>query len=60
MRYQDYKDNEKLQGEKPTSWKEFRVRGRVRRAGMLAWILKYVTGTWDTEGSWRLACSSIG
>lgn len=39
------------------SWRELRVGKRVGRARVLAWSLKYVTGTSDTEGGWRPACA---
>lgn len=34
------------------SWRDFGVGEEVRRAGVLAWTLKCVIGTCDTEGAW--------
>jgi hypothetical protein len=59
LKHQGYKDNEKLQGEKPMSGKEFRGRGRVRRVRVPVWSLKCVTDTWDSEGSWRPVCTLV-
>lgn len=33
--------------------------GEVRRARMLAWTLKCLTGTCDDEGTWRPACALV-
>lgn len=52
-----YKENGKLRGGKPASWG--RSGEEVRRAGVLEWTLKCVTGPCDTEGAQKPACTLV-